>query len=437
MNNTGQELYKKAKRLIPGGAQLLSKRPEMFLPDQWPGYFSRVKGAEVWDLDGGKYIDMGNNGVGACVLGAADPDVDAAVQRAISSGAMSTLMCPEEVELAELLTELHPWAQMVRYGRGGGEAVAIAVRIARAATGRDRVAFCGYHGWQDWYLAANLGEEAALDGHLLAGLEPAGVPRGLRGTALPFNYNRLQELREIIDKYPGEIGAIVMEPIRDRYPENGFLQEVRGIADRIGAVLVFDEVSAGFRLCTGGAHLVLGVDPDMAVFAKAMSNGYPMGAVIGRREVMEAAQKTFISSTYWTDRLGPTAALATIRKHRENNVPAHLDRLGKKVLQGWAEAGQRAGLEVESGGIPPLGHFHIGGEQSLAAHTLYAKLMLEKGILSARGFYPTFAHNDEQVNRYLEVMDEVFPRIAEHLEKGTLENAVQGPLAHTGFQRLT
>ena len=437
MSNTGQELYKRAKELIPGGAQLLSKRPEMFLPDQWPGYFSRVKGAEVWDLDGNRYIDMGNNGVGACVLGAADPDVDAAVEKAIRAGAMSTLMCPEEVELAELLIELHPWAHMVRYGRGGGEVMAIAVRIARAASGRDRVAFCGYHGWQDWYLAANLGTEKALDGHLLAGLEPAGVPRGLQGTALPFTYNRIQELKDIIERYPGEIGVIVMEPIRDRYPENGFLEKVRALADEIKAVLIFDEVSAGFRLCTGGAHLLLGVRPDLAVFAKAMSNGYPMGAVIGRREVMEAAQKTFISSTYWTDRLGPTAALATIRKHRDRDVPRHLNKLGERVLAGWREKGARAGLEVEAGGIPPLAHFLIKGEDSLAAHTLFVKLMLEKGILSARGFYPTFAHNDEHVDRYIEAMDEVFSRITELREQGGIEEMVKGPLAHTGFQRLT
>ena len=434
MKGAGQELYKKAKELIPGGAQLLSKRPEMFLPDQWPSYFSRVKGAEVWDLDGNKYIDMGNNGVGACILGAADPDVDAAVSRAMSQGAMSSLMCPEEVELAELLIQLHPWADMVRYGRGGGEVMAIAVRIARAASGRDRVAFCGYHGWQDWYLAANLGEEKALDGHLLAGLEPAGVPRGLQGTALPFNYNRIDELQDLVDRYPGEIGAIVMESIRDRYPENGFLEQVREIADRINAVLVFDEVSAGFRLCTGGAHLVLGVEPDLAVFAKAMSNGYPMGAVIGRKEVMEAAQRTFISSTYWTDRLGPTAALATIRKHRDQDVPAHLNRLGKRVLAAWQESGQRAGLEVESGGIPPLGHFLIQGEESLAAHTLYVKLMLERGFLSARGFYPTFAHNDDHVNGYIKAMDEVFPVIAEAMSKGTtLEEIHKAPWLTPGF----
>jgi len=176
MSETGQRLYVKAKTRIPGGTQLLSKRPELYLPEQWPSYYSRAKGVEVWDLDGNRYLDMCYNGIGACILGACDPDVDAAVRTAIDAGSMSTLNAPEEVELADLLCELHPWADMVRYARCGGEAMAVAVRIARAKTHRDIIAFCGYHGWHDWYLAANLGEETALDGHLLPGLQPAGVP---------------------------------------------------------------------------------------------------------------------------------------------------------------------------------------------------------------------------------------------------------------------
>ena len=215
----GQELYKRAKQLIPGGTQLLSKRPEMFLPEQWPSYYSKATGIEVWDLDGRRYLDMCYNGIGACILGAADPDVDAAVKDTIARGNMSTLNCPEEVELAELLCELHPWADRVRYARSGGEAMAVAARIARAATGREIVAFCGYHGWHDWYLAANLADEKSLDGHLLPGLEPAGVPRGLQGTALPFQYNRLDDLASLIQKNNVILAADVMEPIRSQEPD--------------------------------------------------------------------------------------------------------------------------------------------------------------------------------------------------------------------------
>ena len=185
MSSTGQTLYRRARKVMPGGTQLLSKRPEMFLPGQWPTYYKSAKGAEVTDLDGKTYLDMSYCGIGATVLGFADPDVNAAVKTAIDMGSMSTLNCAEDIELAELLIELHPWADMVRFGRAGGEAMAIAVRIARAATGRDMMAFCGYHGWHDWYLSANLGETTALDGHLLPGLDTKGVPRGLAGLMHP------------------------------------------------------------------------------------------------------------------------------------------------------------------------------------------------------------------------------------------------------------
>ncbi len=437
MSQKGQLLYLEAKKRIPGGTQLLSKRPEMFLPDQWPSYYSRARGVEVWDLDGRTYVDMSYNGIGACVLGAGDPDVDAAVRSVIDAGSMSTLNAPEEVELAELLCDLHPWAEMVRYARSGGEAMAIAVRIARAKTRRDRVAFCGYHGWHDWYLAANLAEESALDGHLLPGLEPSGVPRGLLGSAIPFRYNHFEELESIVAKYSGELAAIVMEPLRDHDPEAGFLDKVCDIATRSGAVLIFDEITAGFRLNTGGAHLLFGVSPDIAVFAKAMSNGYPMAAVIGRGEVMQAAQNTFISSTYWTDRIGPAAALATIRKFRRCDVAQHLVRIGKLVQDGWHNAAEHAGICIEVSGIAPLSHFGFETEMRQAAHTLFTQFMLDRGFLATSGFYVTYAHQDQHVKDYLDVLEQAFKCIAKALEQGTWMKQLRGPLAHTGFSRLT
>ncbi|MEM2674799.1 MAG: aminotransferase class III-fold pyridoxal phosphate-dependent enzyme, partial [Candidatus Hadarchaeales archaeon] len=280
----GPRLWEKAKTLIPGGSQLFSKRAELFLPSLWPAYYKKAKGDMIWDLDGNKFIDMSYMGVGTCVLGYADPDVNRSVVRAISLGSMSTLNCFEELELAELLLKLNPWAGMVRYARTGGEAMAIAVRIARAFTGKDRVAFCGYHGWSDWYLSANLAKDTNLDGHLLPGLQPKGVPRALMETALPFNYNRIEELEGIVSKYK-DIGAIVMEPVRHQEPKDDFLKKVRKIADEIGAVLVFDEITSGWRMNVGGVHRLYGVDPDIAVYGKAMSNGFPMAAVVGKKEV--------------------------------------------------------------------------------------------------------------------------------------------------------
>ena len=434
---SGQDLYIKAKKIIPGGTQLLSKRPEMFLPDQWPSYYSKAKGVEVWDLDGKKYIDMSTNGIGACILGAADPDVDRAVKVVIENGSMSTLNAPEEVELAELLCELHPWADMVRYARCGGEAMAVAVRIARAHTRRYKIAFCGYHGWHDWYLAANLSEVKALEGHLLPGLDPVGVPMGLLGTALPFRYNHLEELKNIVDEHRPDLAAIVIEPIRDHNPEPSFLEGVRQIATDIGAVLIIDEVSAGFRLTSGGAHIVLNVEPDMAVFAKAISNGYPMAAIIGRGLVMEAAQSTFISSTYWTERIGPAAALAMIRKHREHHVSKHLIRIGQGIQAGWRDAAIRAELSIQIGGIFPMSHFVIEHEESQAAHTLFTQIMLEKGFLASRGFYATYAHMDDDVASYLTAVGQAFITIAEALKSRKLMSELKGPIAHTGFRRLT
>lgn len=434
---TGQRLYKQAKKRIPGGTQLLSKRPEMLLPDLWPSYYSRAQGIRVWDLDGNVYLDMSYNGIGACILGAADPEVNEAVHRAVDAGVMSTLNAPEEVELAELLCELHPWAEMVRYARSGGEAMAVAVRIARAHTRRDRVAFCGYHGWHDWYLAANLAEERALDGHLLPGLEPAGVPRGLVGTALPFRYNKLQELKTIATKYGNELGAIVLEPVRDHEPEPGFLEGVRQIADETGAVLIIDEITMGFRLTLGGAHLLYGVEPDIAVFAKAMSNGFPMAAIVGRGNVMQSAQSTFISSTYWTDRIGPTAALATIRKMRRENVPLHLARVGTLAQAGWRAAAEHVGLALEVGGVLPLSHFSFEGEENQAAQTLFTQLMLERGFLATGSLYASFAHQDHDLENYLEATEDVFRIIGKALREHAVAQQLKGQVAHTGFKRLT
>jgi glutamate-1-semialdehyde 2,1-aminomutase len=433
---SGQRLYRKAKLRIPGGTQLLSKRPEMFLPEQWPAYYSRAAGADVWDLDGRRYVDMSYSGIGSCVLGFADPDVNAAVQAAVANGSMATLNCPEEVELAELLCELHPWADMVRFTRTGGEAMAVAVRIARAATGKDLIAFCGYHGWSDWYLAANLAEERALDGHLLPGLDPAGVPRGLRGSALPFRYNHLEELESIVAAHGERLGAIVMEPTRGEPPAAGFLDGVRDIATRLGAVLVVDEITAGFRVNTGGIHLMIGLEPDMAVFAKGMSNGFPMAAIIGRADVMEASQGSFISSTFWTDRIGPVAALATMRKHRERNVPVHLVRAGRKVKALWQEEADRAGLPVHIGGMDPLAHFGFDVVQPQVAHTLYTQLMLDRGFLASKAFYATYAHSDDHIAAFRHGVAESFAVLADALHQGTAESLLRGPVAHDGFRRL-
>ena len=435
--NSGIALYRRAKEIIPGGTQLLSKRPEMFLPDQWPAYYSRAKGVEVWDLDGNHYYDFATVGVGACALGYADDDVDAAVIRVVEAGSMCMLNAPEEVELAERLIALHPWAEMARFQRCGGEACAVAVRIARAATRRAKVAICGYHGWSDWYLAANLGDAAALDGQLLPGLDPGGVPRELKGTAITFGYNQLDELQAIVDLHGDDLAAIIMEPMRGTPPAEGFLEGVRSIADKTGAVLIFDEVTAGFRVNLGGIHLTMGIEPDVAVFAKALGNGFPISAVIGRRAVMDHAQESFISSTMWTERIGPVAALATLAKMEHENVQASLVRFGDAINAGWARLSEKHGVAARSSGISPLTHLTFDTPLAAEAQTLYTQEMLEKGYLLNASTYAAFAYTDEIIAKFIEDSDEVFGLIRSALDEGGFENYLHGPVKHAGFKRLT
>ncbi|AIE86633.1 aminotransferase class III-fold pyridoxal phosphate-dependent enzyme [Fimbriimonas ginsengisoli] len=435
---TGTALWSKAKRLIPGGNGILSKRSERYLPDYWPAYYSRAKGCEVWDLEGKHYWDFAQMGVGACTLGYADDDVDAAVIEAVRRSVMCTLNAPEEVELAEKLLELHPWAEMARFAKTGGEACAIAVRIGRAASGRDLIAFCGYHGWTDWYLAANLQNKEALDAQLLPGLDTAGVPGSLKGTALTFNYNHLEELEALVAANPGKVGVIMMEPMRGSYPVPGFLEGVRAIADRIGAVLIFDEVTSAFRVNRGAIHHTLTeVRPDLAVFGKALGNGYAISGVLGKRSVMDVAQDSFISSTMWSERTGFCAALAAIKKMENEPVQERLVATGEAIGEGWKALAKKHGIPIGVSGCPPLTSLSFKVENPLALQTLYAQEMLKRGYLLGAAVYTTYSYTDEIVNRFLETSDEVWKILAEALDAGNVVERLDGGVASPGFRRLT
>ena len=430
---TGPALYRKAKKLIPGGTQLLSKRPEMFAPEIWPAYYSRAKGCRVWDLDGREFIDMSIMAVGACILGYADDEVDDAVIGAVRKGVNSSLNCPEEVELAEALLALHPWFGMVRYARSGGEAMGMAVRIARAHTRRDLVLFSGYHGWNDWYLAANLADDPGLDGQRMPGLESAGVPRGLAGTAVPFESNNIDSIREKALGREHEVAAIVIEPARGEDAPPGYLKELRELAGSLGAVLIFDEITSGFRMCAGGIHRNYGVYPDMAVFAKSMANGYAMSAVLGTERVMQAAQATFISSTNWTDRIGPTAALATLKKYQREHAERHLIAAGNRVKESWRQAAQAHGLEINVTGLPSLAAFAFQSPQATIMNTRFTIEMLKAGFLGFRQFKPSLAHGEKELGKYEKAVQEAF----KILTSDTLCKEINTPSQHFGFQRLT
>ena len=403
----GQKLYHRAKNIIPGGNMLLSKRPEMFLPNLWPSYFSKAKGCRVWDLDDNEYIDMSMS-VGANVLGYGNEEVDKAVSKTVNSGNMSTLNCPEEVYLAEKLIELHPWAEMVRFARSGGEANAIAIRIARAASGRDKVAICGYHGWHDWYLSANIACDKNLDGHLLPGLEPAGIPRSLQGTVLPFSYNNFEELEALTSSH--DIGVIKMEVQRSEPPKNNFLQKVRDLANEKNIVLIFDECTSGFRETNGGLHKKYEINPDIALFGKALGNGYAITSIIGKREIMEACQQTFISSTFWTERIGPTAALKTLEIMKSIKSWEMITQTGNNICKGWQQLSEKYDIQIEQWGLPALCGFSFKSNNAQTYKTFITQEMLNQGYLASTSVYVCTEHTPEILDGYFKSLDSIFER---------------------------
>ena len=432
--NTGQELWNKAKGIIPGGNMLLSKRSEMFLPDKWPSYFSKAKGCTVWDLDGRELIDMSIMGIGTNLLGYGNEEVDEAVIKTVNAGNMSTLNCPEEVLLAEKLIEIHPWAQMVRFARSGGEANAIAIRIARASSGKDKVAICGYHGWHDWYLATNLQNDSNLTEHLLPGLDPLGVPKNLSGTSIPFQFNNFEQLLEISEK--NDLAAIKMEVERSNPPENNFLEKVRELCDKKNIILIFDECTSGFRETLGGIHLKYDVCPDLCMFGKALGNGYAITSVIGKKEIMQAAQKTFISSTFWTERIGPTAALKTLEVMNKLNSWAYVSDLGDKVRKVWKELAVDNGLSIKIGGIKPIPQFVINSKDFLKYKTFITQEMLKNGYLSSNLIFVSMAHNEKIIDSYKDNLKNIF-RIIGECERGrSIDSLLETKICHSTFQRL-
>ena len=430
---TGQKLWRRALDRIPGGSMLLSKRTEMLLPGGWPAYFERASGCDVWDLDGNRYVDVGLMGVGTNILGYAHPKVNEAVRGAVEKGALSTLNAPEEVALADRLCEITPWAEMVRFTRSGGEAGAVAVRIARAATGKDVVAFCGYHGWHDWYLAANLADDDALDGHLLPGLEPAGVPRALKGTARPFAYNDLAALQALLER--GDVGVVMMEVERSIPPAPGFLAGVRELTRKHGAVLIFDECTSGFRQVLGGHHQVHDVEPDIAVFGKTLGNGFAINAVVGRREVMRAAERTFISSTFWTERIGPTAALASLQAMEEEDAPARVHAIGLDVTARWRAIAAANGLQLSIAGLPAVSSFTVDGRNAPTIKAFVAHALLAEGFLATTALYASIAHEPSRLEPYYEALDRVFATISARSDDELAAQLPDGP-SWTGFGRL-
>jgi len=432
------EIYERAGELIPGRTQLISRRASRFASGISPVYAQSAKGSRLIDVDENEYIDWMSS-VGAVILGHADDVVDRAVEEQIKRGSLSSLNSPLEIELAEELVDTIPSAEMVRYTKGGGEACAAAARIARGTTGRDKIIFCGYHGWHDWYQAANYEADPVSGEFPFAGIEPIGVPKVLAGTVIPFPYGDLDALRELLDEHAGEVAAVMMEPLRSTLPELGFLEGVKELAHAHGAILIFDEVSCGWRLSVGGVQEYLGVTPDMTVLAKAMSNGYPMGAVVGSREVMEPASRMFVSSSYWSDNIGLTAALTTIRELKRRDSAAFFLETGEKLRQALNGSIADAGLSGEYTGL----HTALSLSLSLPdenlrdkVYTLFIQEMARRGVHCPMGFILNMAHTDEVIRKTAEAASEAFDVIRSGLESDDIDSLLICDLTQEPFRRL-
>lgn len=434
IKNKGQELWNKAKKIIPGGNMLLSKRPELFLPNKWPVYYSKAKGCKIWDMDGKKYIDMSFMGVGTNILGYSNESINKCVNEAINKSNVSTLNCHEEVKLSEKLIELHPWADMVKFARTGGEANSIAVRIARAASGKDKIAFCGYHGWHDWYLSANIADKKNLNNQLLAGLETNGVPKVLKNTSFPFEYNDFENLKKIVKK--NNIGVIKMEVSRNIKPKNNFLKKVRDLANKKKIILIFDECTSGFRENFGGLHKIYKVEPDLAIFGKALGNGHAITAVIGKKKIMQHAQDSFISSTFWTERSGPVAALKTLQLMEKKKSWRIISRAGLKIEKGWKKLAKKNKLKIHCYGLSSIKSFEIKSKNWLKYKTLITQEMLKKGFLAGSTVFTCVSHTDQIIKKYLKNLDKVFKTIQICERTDSIDMFLETPVCHTGFKRI-
>ena len=432
------ELYEQAGELIPGWTQLISRRADQFAHGVSPIYAQRAKGSRFVDVDENEYIDW-MSAVGAIILGHADEVVDGAVKEQIDRGSLFSANNPLELELAEELNATIPSSEMVRYAKGGGDACAVAVRIARGVTGRDKILICGYHGWHDWYQAANYEADPESGEFPFAGIEPIGVPKALAGTVIPFVYGDLEMLAALLDEHASEVAAIMMEPARSELPAPGYLETVQEIAAKHGVVLIFDEVSCGWRLEIGGVQEAVGVTPDMTVVAKAMSNGYPMGAVVGSRAVMEPAKRMFISSSYWSDNVGLAASVATIRELKRRNSPERFKEIGESLRSALNAAIADAGLEGACTGLhtsPAVTLEMPEGIDPRKVSTLFIQEMARRGVHSYMNFKPTLAHTDEDIRLTGEAAAESLRVVRDGLEQGNLDELIQADLKKEPFRRL-
>jgi glutamate-1-semialdehyde aminotransferase/spore coat polysaccharide biosynthesis protein SpsF (cytidylyltransferase family) len=420
------ELKRWAEALIPGASQTLSKGPTQYVQGTSPTFLVRGQGCHVWDADGNQYIDY-PMALGAIILGHVYSTVDAAVKRQMNDGTVFSLPHPLEIEVAERLVTMIPCAEMVRFAKNGSDATAGAVRLARAYTGKDRIACCGYHGWQDWYIGST-----SFNG---------GVPLAVQQLTQTFEYNNLETLKRICAEHPNQVAAVILEPVGVVEPQSGFLEQVRELCRREGALLIFDEVITGFRLARGGAQEHFGVVPDLACFGKAMANGYPLSAIVGPREIMKHFDETFFSFTFGGEALSLAAAQATMKEIAEKEVIPHLWEQGRKLQDGVNVLAREFGIErfVRCLGMAPrtiVAFRDQSGRESLLLKSLFQQECLKRGVLFSGGHNLCFSHSTDDIEYTLRVYRAVMETVGEAMRREDVSERLEGQPVQPVFRRV-
>ena len=419
------ELKDRSLTLIPSGSQTFSKGPSQFVQGVAPVFLQRGAGSHAWDVDGNEYVDY-ILALGPVILGHNYPAVTEAAVRQMAEGVAFSMAHPLEIELAALLVEIIPCAEMVRFGKNGSDVTSAAVRVARAYTGREMVACCGYHGWQDWFIGTTTRNK--------------GVPGAVQELTTTFKYNDIDSLEEVFARHPGRVAAVVMEPFGVEEPRDGFLEKVRDATSREGAVLVYDEVITGFRLAMGGAQEHFGVVPDLACFGKAMGNGLPISTVVGRRDVMALFDEVFFSSTFGGEAVSLAAAVATINEMRTENVIAHLWSQGRKLQDGYNVLARELGLDgaTRCAGLPPrtVLTFKDGdGQDSLALKSLFQQECLKRGLLTGGYHNLCYSHSDRDIDYTLRVYRTVLEILSQAIREGDVAERLEGKPVEPVFRR--
>ena len=409
--NKNKKLWNIAIKKIPSGNSFLSKNPSRFPSKNWPIYFSKTKGCTVWDLNRKKFYDFTYMGVGTNILGYANPKIDKEVISKIKDGNMTTLNSFEEVLFANEILKTHPWAKMVKFAKTGAEANAIAIRIARAYNKKNKVIVCGYHGWHDWYLSAKYSKNNFMDTHLFPNLKTGGVPIFFKKYTYSIKYNDYRSLEKIIKK-DKDISAVIMEVERDQKPLKNYLESIRSLCNKNNVCLIFDECTTGFRECNGGLHLKYGVNPDLAMFGKAIGNGYSITSVIGKRNIMKSAERSFISSTFWSERLGFVAGIATLNEMRRTKSWKIITTKGKKIKKLLTLEAEKNNLKIQFSGLDSLIKFNFTNTKFKNYNNVIVSEMLKKGFLANDTIYVSVSHSENLIKKYVKEMGKVFKKIS-------------------------